>query len=387
MDQAQYYTLLTQLRHQLHRNPELSGQETKTVGHIRAFIQHHHPPAMWVEGLGGTGIAAIYESPVPGPSILIRCELDALPIPESLDLPYASRQAHVSHKCGHDGHMSIVAGLALWLKQEPLPSGRLILLFQPAEETGQGAKAVLADDRFSSLIRPDYCFALHNLPGLPLHQVLWVPQSFSASVISLAIHLQGRLTHAAAPEKGRNPALAIAGITQALMALTQSKPQQEDFCLITPIYTRMGQLAYGTAAGEGELHFTIRTWSEQNLEIIRESIQQTIVRSCRSYGLHPRWEWLEHFPASVNDSFCNEQIRKAAHTLGLSIQEAVHPCKFGEDFGWLSQAAPGAMFGLGAGEQTPALHHPEYDFPDALLSTGTQLFQQIIRQLLSGRRA
>lgn len=103
---------------------------------------------------------------------------------------------------------------------------------------------------------------------------------------------------------------------------------------------------------------------------------------CKQHSLHYQLNWLEHFPASLNDPACNQEIVHAAQTLGLSIQQQAHPFKFGEDFGWLSQACQGALFGLGAGKTTPALHHPDYDFPDDLISTGVQLFQQIIIQIL-----
>lgn len=132
-------------------------------------------------------MAAIYEYSNDGPVIVIRCELDALPIEESLPLKYRSKNPGVSHKCGHDGHMAIVAGLIFWLETTSFKKGKIILLFQPAEETGEGAAGVLNDQRFLKL-HPDYIFALHNIPGQPLHSIIIVKNKFCAAVQSVIMH-------------------------------------------------------------------------------------------------------------------------------------------------------------------------------------------------------
>ena len=138
---------------------------------------------------------------------MIRCELDALPIQEANSLPYQSQHPGVSHKCGHDGHMTIVAALAPWLQQQTFAAGSVILLFQTAEETGKGAKSMLDDVKMEG-IQPDYVFALHNIPGLPLHEIAVVAGQFSATVQSVAFQLYGQQSHAAEPENGKNPAWA-----------------------------------------------------------------------------------------------------------------------------------------------------------------------------------
>ena len=163
-------TTLPNLRKELHRYPDLSGQEEQTARRIEAFLEAY-APAQLIRQLGGHGLAAVYEFGDSGPGVLIRCELDALPIHEANDFEYRSQAPGVSHKCGHDGHMTMVAGLAAWLQGQQFTAGRVVLLFQPAEETGQGAAAVLEEERFQ-LLPIDYAFALHNIPGEPLHTVL-----------------------------------------------------------------------------------------------------------------------------------------------------------------------------------------------------------------------
>ncbi|HCT53749.1 MAG TPA: amidohydrolase, partial [Balneola sp.] len=161
---------LTSLRKELHRFPELSGKEFETAQRIVNFLTPFEPTKI-ISELGTTGVAAVYDYGDSETTILIRCELDALPIQEVNTFEYRSVTDSVSHKCGHDGHMVIVAGLAEWLQEAPLENARIVLLFQPAEETGEGAPGILADENFEQII-PDYIFALHNLPGFPMHQIV-----------------------------------------------------------------------------------------------------------------------------------------------------------------------------------------------------------------------
>ncbi|AXT20276.1 amidohydrolase [Flavobacteriaceae bacterium AU392] len=369
------------LRRELHTYPELSGQEVETARRIREFIKTHHDTKI-IEELGGTGVAAIYEYEEQGPTVMIRCELDALPIAEPNAFNYKSTSEGVSHKCGHDGHMAMVAGLIFWLRTQTNLKGKVILLFQPAEETGRGAEAVLKDPRFSKL-QPDYIFALHNIPGAPMHQIIPIQNNFSPAVQSIAIYLNGKVSHACEPERGINPALAISKIVTAFEDLNIRDPKDEDFTLFTPVYITMGEVAYGISAGTGEVHYTFRTWKEDRMTELKTKINQILENVSISEGITCTIDWFDYFPASINNNFCNEIVIKSAKQNGFYIQENAQPFKFGEDFGWFSQDHQVAMFGLGSGIDTPALHHADYDFPEELLETGMQMFKGIIKELLS----
>lgn len=373
-------TEIQTLRRILHQHPELSGQEQQTAARIEAYLAQHAPTRL-MTGIGGHGLAAIYAFPKPGPTIMIRCELDALLITEPNAFAYRSTVAGVSHKCGHDGHMATVAGLAPWIKEQDFAAGQVILLFQPAEETGQGAAAVLADPRWQEL-QIDYAFALHNIPGEAMHSVLLMEPGFSAEVQSFSIRLRGKTAHAAEPENGINPAVATAQMVQAFEALNNRDTNAPDFQLLTPIHIHMGEKSYGVSPAQGELHYTIRTWSQEQMDTLVDTIQGVAERSCTEQQLSYQLDWFEHFPASANEASANAIVNAAAQGLGLELKRMPHPFKFGEDFGWFSRQYPTAMFGLGAGFDTPALHHADYDFPDELLPTGMTMFREIIRQLL-----
>ena len=210
-------TSLIDLRRTLHQFPELSGQEQDTAQRILSYVGHEGPSQI-IEELGGHGLALVYAFKNSGPTIAIRCELDALPIQEINDFEYQSTIDGVSHKCGHDGHMTIVAGLAKWITTQGFDKGSIVLLFQPAEETGRGAEAVLKDPRFEAL-GIDYMFALHNIPKVPLHEIIVMDRGFSAEVISFNLELQGKASHAAEPEHGINPAIAIAELISSFSKL------------------------------------------------------------------------------------------------------------------------------------------------------------------------
>ncbi|GAB3644225.1 amidohydrolase [Spirosoma arcticum] len=372
---------LLALRHDLHQHPEVAGEEVQTARRIVDFINQYAPTEI-VENLGGHGVAAVYRFGPGGPTILFRCELDALPIQEINTFAHRSVTAGVAHKCGHDGHMAVVAGLAPWLGQCAFGAGTVILLFQPAEETAKGAEAVLNDPRFARL-KPDYVFALHNIPGFALHQLLWQPRQFSATVQSIAISLFGKESHAAEPENGVNPARAIAELIQSFNQFAQLDKTSPDFALITPVHVLMGQKQYGISAGYGELHLTLRTWRTSRMEEIVTTMNECLAIICDSHKLRYETEWFDFFPATTNNNFCNEVVVQAATKNGLTITQQQTPFKFGEDFGWFTQRYPGAMFGLGAGETTPALHNPDYDFPDELIGTGVALFRRITEQLMA----
>ena len=372
---------LFELRKELHKYPELSNDEFNTAQRIQKFIEKHHSTRI-ITNIGGTGLAAIYEFSQTGPTIAIRCELDALPIQEVNDFGHKSTFNGVSHKCGHDGHMSIVAGLIFWLKEQKFKSGKVILLFQPAEETGEGAYKVLADERFLEL-NIDYMFALHNIPGEPLHSIISMNKGFSAEVQSLCIILKGKESHASEPESGINPALAMAQMITELAKLNTNNPLDENFAILTPVHSAMGQKSYGISPANGELHYTIRTWSTEKMAYLKIDIAQIFKDICDANILDYEIDWFEYFPASKNDQKCNNYIIEAANENGFELIEKLYPFKFGEDFGWFSKKYKTAMFGLGAGNETSALHNADYEFPDEIIDTGINMFATIISKLLS----
>lgn len=370
---------LINLRKHLHSIPELSDQEKLTSRTIKEFLLNCNPTRILTD-LGGHSIVATWDSGNEGKELVFRSELDALPIEETNDFDYRSKNKNVSHKCGHDGHSAILCGIAMYLQFNKPAKGKIRLLLQSSEETGTGAKSILDDIKFSE-IKPDYIFALHNIPGFKLNEIIIKNSIFTASVNSMIINLYGKESHAAEPEQGINPALAVSEILRDCLAMSNNNDEDDDMRVITPVCIELGEKAYGISAGNASIHFTLRCWNDKNLQRLEKEIESVCKKISGEMGLKTEFEYLQTFHASDNDPEAVDLVRKAANTLRLSVIEKKYPFKWGEDFGLFTSRFKGCMFGLGAGENIPALHNPDYDFPDELIVTGVNMYIEILNQL------
>jgi amidohydrolase len=370
---------LTHIRKTFHAHPEISGHEFETQKRIIDFLKQETKAS--TKKISQTGVLASFESPLPGPTVMIRGDIDALPITEINSFDHKSTSKGVSHKCGHDGHTTILLGLAKLLSEQAISKGKVLLLFQPAEENGMGAEEVLTDDQFKKETI-DYVFALHNLPGYKTHEIVVKDHEFTGNVKSVIIKMTGKTAHAAEPEHGYNPSMAISEIFKYADRITYNQPGSPDFFLMTPIYATLGDLAYGISAGYGELHFTIRSWSIDLMAQRCDEMVAFVKDSCKKYKLESAISWTQVFHANINHPEAVDMIRKAATQNKLELTEREYPFRWGEDFGLFTKQYKGAMFGLGAGTSTPALHNPDYDFPDEITESGIRMFYQIIQQIL-----
>jgi amidohydrolase len=369
---------LISLRQELHKHPEVSGQEAQTAKRIKQFIAQYKPDEI-IENIGTYGLAFVFDSKKEGPVTLFRSELDALPIEEINNFPWKSTVPEASHKCGHDGHMVMIAGLADYLHNNPPKHGKVILMYQPEEETGTGALRMLQDEKFTQL-NPDYVFALHNLPNVPLGEIRCRDDVFAAASVGMIVRLKGKTSHAAQPEKGISPALAMSEIIQMLESLV-SKTELSDFALITPVFARLGEKAFGTTPDYAEVMATIRSYRNQDLDKLKKTAAKQAEIIAENYRLSVEFEWVEEFSASINQNAAVEMIKTAAIENELNYHQLAEPNRWSEDFGYFLEKYPGAIFGLGAGLDMPELHNPDYDFPEGLIPHGTNIFQSIIKQI------
>ncbi len=328
-------------------------------------------PAKILTGLGGHGIAALYPGRTSGPVVMVRCELDALPLPDGTG---------ACHGCGHDGHMAIVAGLAARLGARPLERGSALLLFQPAEETGSGAAAVLADPEFRK-VKPDFAVALHNLPGFPLGGVILKPGVFASASSGVTVRLTGLRSHAGEPQKGRSPALAVAQLIQAFSAVPQFNAGLFQAAKVTVIHAVLGARAFGTSPGEAVVMATLRAADPDVMGRLFKACEELASGTAAAFNLEMSFHREEEYPPVINDPICVNAVGKAAERLGMTVVNAGEPFPWSEDFGHFSGNFPGVLFGLGAGEEAAPLHHPDYAFPDELLPIGIELLLETVRQL------
>lgn len=185
-------------------------------------------------------------------------------------------------------------------------------------------------------------------------------------------------SHAAEPEQGNNPALAVAGMLEAAIRGSNNQPESPDFFIAVPVFATLGSKDYGISAGEGEVHLTLRSWRDDVFETHAQDLIQRAQALADTYQLTLSYKWTQEFDACCNHPDAVDRIKRVAQSLGLAYHTKSQPFRWGEDFGLLTRDIPGAMFGLGAGENTPALHNSDYDFPDELISTGSTLFHSLI---------
>jgi amidohydrolase len=368
---------LIKIRRHLHSIAEVAGGEEDTAAYIKEVLQSYNPDKI-TTGVGGNGIVAHFKGEKEGPSVMIRCELDALPIAEKNDLDYLSQNEGVGHKCGHDGHMAILCGVARALSDSDFSFGEVLLLFQPSEETGEGAKRMLKDEKFKD-IDPDYSIALHNVPGYEKHSVVLRPGPFAAASVGFIARLKGETAHAAHPEQGKSPAAAVANLIQGLSSLSQFNVSIDEAAKATIVQAHIGEEAFGTSPGYGEVMATLRTYDDELLKKLQSKAGELAEGIAKTYEVDLETEAKEPFSATVNDEETVEIIRSAASDLDLKVVDKEAPFGWSEDFGHFTDVFKGALFGLGSGTEQPPLHAGNYDFPDEIIDTGVQLFVGFIK--------
>lgn len=370
---------IVNLRKELHKHPEVSCEEAHTAKTIINFLKNSHPDDL-ITQVGGHGVLAVYKGKEDGKNILLRCELDALPIHELNTFAHRSVIAGKGHMCGHDGHMAIIAGVSRVIKEKGIQKGNLYLLFQPAEENGVGAKAVLGDKRFREL-KPDYVFALHNLPGYEKNQIVLKRGTFTAAVNSIVIRLTGKTSHAGEPDNGLNPALAMSEIFLEVDKLNNPDKNSDKWRQISYIHASMGEKAYGTSAGDAELGFTFRCWTTSERDRLGEEIMNLAKVIAQKNKIDVEVSFTESFHANENADEAIDLVEKCAKVSNSDIVWQEFPHRFGEDFGIFTEQYTGALFGLGSGKETSSLHNPDYDFPDEIIQKGMDIFYRLVKEV------
>ncbi len=375
---------ITKIRQTLHKYPELSGAESDTASFIKGYLERFDADDV-ISGIGGAGLLGIFngEDPGAGKTLMIRAELDALAIREMSELPYKSENEGVMHACGHDGHMAMVLGVAKWLKNNRPKTGRVILLFQPAEETGLGAGAMLDDERFKD-IHIDRAVALHNLPGYKKNTVYIKEDTFASASVGVKIRFRGQSSHAAYPQEGINPALAVSHFIQQLETVKENARLHDRFRVLTVTYIKLGEPAFGINPGLCEMGVTVRAETDDGITEMIDNVNQELMAVNQTFDGDVSIEKREPFSAVVNDTKGVQLLSSITETLNIECVNLQQPFAWSEDFGEFRKKCPITLFGLGAGEQFPALHSETYNFEDDLIPVGTALFCEYVKQFNYG---
>lgn len=360
---------IVELRHELHAHPELSMHESWTKRRLMDFIAEN--TTLSVVDCGAWFYAARYREG--SRAVAFRADMDALPIPESIKLPWGSKIPGVSHKCGHDGHSAALCGAALELEGADCPRS-LYFIFQHAEETGQGgavAAAMLKERGVTEV------YACHNWSGYPQGCIMLRRGLCECASRGLTVRMTGRRSHASEPENGNNPVFALAELALEVRRLLAAPHQ--GMILATIVNLSVGTRDFGVSPGEGEISMTLRADREAEMDALEAKIRGRAMELAMAAGLEVGFDTADAFPETVSDGECVDRVEAAAKRLGFPVVPLDAPWRGSEDFGHYTKQCPGAIFYVGNGEDWPAIHTLEYDYNDKVLETAADLFCGIYR--------
>ena len=362
------------IRKSLHQNPEISREEKNTACEIVKYFEELAGYTI-LRNLGFHSLVA-YKKFGEGPGIAFRAELDGLPIQEESDLAYRSKSLNKSHACGHDGHMTVLLALAKYLDENPPEVGSVYFIFQSAEETGEGAKAMVETPEFQDL-EIDFCYALHNIPGKDKGLVISKTGSFACASVGFTAEIIGKTAHAAHPENAINPLEAAIKLWTQVKDLPEH-PEINDFALATSIALHSGEETFGTSPANARLLVTMRAAQTVHLDFMMNQSKAIAKEISRSTGAQINIQFQEYFPATENADLL-QNLKQACENAGIPFMEMEKPFRWSEDFAYFSKKCPALMFGLGSGVDQPALHAPDFDFPDEIIENGRDVFYQIFK--------
>lgn len=373
---AEFATDMTTWRQHLHTIPELGFDCPKTAAFIKERLEEIGVDEIHT-GIAQTGIVAIINGTGAGRTLGLRADFDALPIEEETGVEYASTHAGKMHACGHDGHTTMLLGAAKYLAETRNFSGRVALIFQPAEEEGGGAQIMCQEgmmDRFEIA----EVYGIHNFPGAPFGTFHTTPGPIMAAVDSFTIQIKGRGGHGAMPHETADPVVAACGIVQAIQTIISRNTHsgQERVISVTQIHTgSASNIIPDTAMING----TVRTFDKDTQALIHRRMAEIVAGQAASYGVEAELDYEVGYPATINAAEQTEfAARVAREVVGDTNVDAKSPKVAGaEDFAYMLEERPGAYLFLGAGEGA-GLHHPKFNYNDEVSPIGASFFVRMV---------
>ena len=380
-DLADLTAPLVAFRRDVHAHPELGFHEHRTSSRVAEALTE-----LGLEvhsGIGGTGVVGVLRNGGSDRKIALRADMDALPIEEQTGLAYASQNPGAFHGCGHDGHVAMLLGAARHLVRSRRFDGTVNFIFQPAEEGLGGARAMIEAGLFETC-PADQVFALHNWPDLPVGEIATRPGPIMAAADKFEIELIGRGGHAAMPHQTPDALLAAAQLVAQLNTIVSrcTPPQSPAVLSVTQVH---GGHSHNVIPAEVRLMGTARSFDVAVQDVIEAALRRMCAGVAASFGLECEVRYTRYYPATVNDPEAAAQALRAAESCGATARLAPEPAFTSEDFAFMLQAKRGAYLWLGQageGERIP-LHHPRYDFNDAVIPTGVAWHVAIVEQQLS----
>ncbi|MDQ0456541.1 M20 aminoacylase family protein [Rhizobium paknamense] len=369
-------------RRHLHQNPEILYDVHETAAFVRDKLKSFGVDEV-VEGLGRTGVVGLIRGRGEGGRVIgLRADMDALPLTEITNKPWASRHAGKMHACGHDGHTAMLLGAAQYLAETRNFNGTVAVIFQPAEEGGQGALAMVEDglmERFGI----QEVYGMHNMPGMALGTFAIRKGGIMAAPDKFVITIKGRGSHAAEPHKSIDPIAIGAQIVSALQLIAARNADPVRSVVVSVTQFHAGT-THNIIPEEAVLTGTVRTHDEAVQDLAEQRLREIATGIAATHGARAEVTYERPCPVTVNHATETEHAARAAiDIVGPSnVNSDVDPSMAGEDFAFMLKARPGAYIMIGNGD-TAGLHNPAYDFNDDAIAYGVSYWVKLCEQRLA----
>ena len=382
---AEFHADMTAWRHDLHMHPELSLQETRTSQVVQDHLRSFGVDEI-ITGLANTGVVAVIHGrePAPGRAIGLRADMDALPILEDSGVEWASQTPGVMHACGHDGHTTMLLGAARYLAETRNFAGTVYCIFQPAEERYGGGEMMVNEGLFDRFPMQQV-FGMHNWPGVPEGIFQWRDGPVMAAIATIEITITGKGAHGALPHAGIDPIVVSAAIIQAFQSIVARNVEPVEGGVVTIGAINGGQI-HNVIPETVTMLGTARWFAPEVGDILEQRVHSLATSIAEGFGAKADVMFRRAYPATVNDPEAIAMARRAAETVQgeARVQHMPKPTMGGEDFSFMLNRKQGAYMILGAGRTPgdPNVHHPKYDFNDAILPVGASWFATLAEQLM-----
>jgi len=372
-------------RRDIHQHPELLYDVHRTAAFVAERLREFGCDEV-ATGLGRTGVVGVIKGRKPAGKgdvrvIGLRADMDALPIEEETDLPYASRNPGLMHACGHDGHTAMLLGAARYLAETRNFAGDAVVIFQPAEEGGAGAAAMIKDglmDRFGI----DQVYGMHNGPGIPVGSFAIRQGPIMAATDSIDIKIEGLGGHAARPHKCIDSVLVGAQLITALQSIVSRTVDPLDSAVISMCEFHAGH-ARNVTPQTAELKGTVRTLTEEVRALVEKRVREVVAGVAQITGAKIDMVYERGYPVTVNHASQTETATQVAKEIAGdgNVHESL-PMMGAEDFSYMLEARPGAFIFCGNGDSA-GLHHPAYNFNDEAIVYGTSYWIKLVENTLA----
>ncbi|MBR0653624.1 M20 aminoacylase family protein [Plastoroseomonas arctica] len=382
---ADFHPDMTAWRHDFHEHPELAFEEHRTSAIVAAKLREFGCDEV-VTGIAKTGVVGVIHGRTRnGRGIGLRADMDALPILEESGVPHASKTPGTMHACGHDGHTTMLLGAARYLAETRNFDGTVYVIFQPAEENFGGGDVMVKEGLFDRFPM-ERVFGLHNWPGAPEGTFLWRVGPIMAAVANLEVTITGRGAHGAMPHQGVDPIVVAAAIVQALQSIVSRSVEPVDAGVIT-IGHILGGMTYNVIPETVRMLGTARWFAPEVGDLLETRFVETAEGIATAMGARAEAKFLRLYPATVNEEVSTGLAADAARAVqgDARVVPMAKPTMGGEDFSFMLNAKDGAylMLGAGRGPHDPQVHHPRYDFNDAILPIGASWWATLAERLLA----